>query len=394
MKTKYLMISLAALALCGAAGAQDFGGILAQIEENNSTLRVLRSEAGADKMEARTGLTPSDPEVELGYLWETVDPEGGTRVDFSVSQSFDFPSVYYWRKRISRGECAAADYAYAIGRKRILLEAKQICIDLVYRNALKIELDKCLLNAKTIADSWQSKFDTGGAGALELNKAKMALLSASRTAKNNEIERQALLADLQRLNGGHAVEFSFSEFAVPFIPDDFEQWYNDAASRSSEILAVENDLRNAESGVKLAASEWFPKFSIGYMSESVSGSSFQGITGGISIPLWENSGKVRAAKARREAAEEKVKDDYLQFHLTLKGKYAKALSLISLREEYRNTLSGLNPGDMLYEALSSGEISVEEYTMEMEVWYDALQDALECERDCHSLIAEIESFAE
>ena len=49
---------------------------------------------------------------------------------------------------------------------------------------------------------------------------------------------------------------------------------------------------------------------------------------------------------------------------------------------------------MLYEALSSGEISVEEYTMEMEVWYDALQDALECERDCHSLIAEIESFAE
>ncbi len=394
MTNRHLITALAALSLCGAAGAQDFSDILSQVEANNTALRALRSEVQADKMEARTGLTPSDPEIELGYLWETVDPEGGNRIDFSVSQSFDFPSVYYWKKKISQGECAAADYAYALGRKKILLEAKQVCIDLVYRNALKAELDKCLSNAEAIADSYQRKFDAGGSGALALNKAKMALLSASRVAKNNEIERQSLLSELQRLNGGIAVEFSFCDFADPFIPDDFEQWYGQAVKSSSELLAVENDLRNAESAVKLATSEWFPKFSIGYMSESVTGSTFQGITGGISIPLWENHGKVRAAKARRQAAEEKLKDDCTQFHLSLKAEYAKALGLIGLRDEYRRTLSGLNPADMLYEALDSGEISVEEYTSEMEVWYDAIQDVLECERDCHSIIASLESFAE
>lgn len=394
MKTEYLVTALAALYLCTAASAQDFSGILHQVEENNTTLKALRGEALADKMEARTGLTPSDPEVELAYLWETVDPEGGNRIDFSVSQSFDFPSVYYWRKRISEGQCAAADYAYAIGRKKILLEARQVCIDLTYRNALKVELDKCLSNAKTIADSRQSKFDNGEVGILELNKAKLALLSASRAARNNEIERQALISELQRLNGGLAPEFSFSEFAAPLIPDDFEEWYAQAVRRSPELLAVENELRSAESGVKLAAAENLPKFSIGYMSESVSGSSFQGVKGGISIPLWENRGKLRAAKARREAAEQKMKDDCAQFHAILKAKYDRALELTGLYAEYRLTLSGLNPGNVLYEALESGEIAIEEYTYGMEVWYDSLQDMLECERDCHSLIAEIESFAD
>lgn len=394
MTTRYLTTALAALALCGAAGAQDFSGILAMVEENNTTLRTLRSEVQADKMKARTGLTPSDPEAEVGYLWETVDPEGGNRLDFSISQSFDFPSVYYWRKKISQGQCAAADYAYAIGRKKILLETKQVCIDLVYRNAIKVELDKCYANAQAIADFAQRKFDAGQVGALELNKAKLALLASARSARNNEIERQALLAELRRLNGGEALELSLSEFAIPLLPDDFESWYAQASSVSSELLAVENDLRNAESGVKLATSEWFPKFSIGYMSESVTGSTFQGITGGISIPLWENHGKVRAAKARRQAAEEKVKDDYLQFKSSLKSDYDKALGLISLRDEYRSTLAGLNPGDMLYEALESGDISVEDYTYAIEIWHDTFQDVLECERDCHSIIAKLESFAE
>ncbi len=394
MRTEYLMTSLAVLTICTVTQAQDFSGILHQVEENNTTLKALRGEALAEKMEARTGLTPSDPEVELAYLWETVAPEGGNRIDFSVSQSFDFPSVYYWRKRLAEGKCAAADYAYAIGRKKILLEAKLVCINLTYRNALKAELDKCLSNAKTIADSRQSKFDGGEIGSLELNKSKLAYLSASRAARNNEIERQALISELQRLNGGVAPEFSFSEFAAPLIPDDFEQWYAQAVRRSPELLAVENELRSAESGVRLAAAESLPKFSIGYMSESVSGSSFRGVKGGISIPLWENHGKLRAAKARREAAEQKVKDDCAQFHSGLKAKYDRALELIGLYAEYRLALSGLNPGEMLYEALESGEIAIEEYTSEMEVWYDSLQDMLECERDCHSLIAEIESFAE
>lgn len=393
MKIKYISIPMALL-LCTLAGAQDYSAVLASIEQNSTTLRTLRSEAEADRMTARTGLTPEDPEVEFGYLWETADPEGGHRIDLSATQSFAFPTVYYWKKKISDGECAAADYRYSVARKKVLLEAKQLCIELTYRNALQKELDKCQSNAETILGSWQEKFDSGSAGVIDLNKARFALLSASRAARTNSLEREALLAELRTLNGGQPLDFSFEEFAAPLLPADFESWYEQTVGSSSELQAVENDLRLAESEKKLAASEWLPKFSVGYVSERVSGSTLQGVAAGISIPLWENRGKVRAAKARYEAADAKVQDEYLQFHNSLKTKYDKAQGLIELCAEYRGTLSSLSAADLLYEALQGGEIALEDYVYGIELWNDALTAVLESERDCHSLIAELESFGE
>ncbi len=393
MKTIYLTIALAA-SLCTAVRAQDYSAVLSSVERNSSALRVLRSEAEADRMTARTGLAPDDPEVEFGYLWETSDPAGGHRIDLSASQSFAFPTVYYWKKRISDGECAAADYRYAIGRKTILLEARRLCIELTYRNALQKELDRCLQHAETILGSWQEKYDSGAAGAIDLNKAKFTLLSASRAARTNSIERDALLSELRTLNGGEQIGFSFDEFSAPLLPDDFELWYGDAVGRSSELQAVENDRRTAEASRRLAASEWLPRFSVGYVSERVSGSTLQGVSAGISVPLWENSGKLRAAKARYAAADAKVQDEYLQFYNSLKTRYDKAQSLIGLCAEYRETLSGLNASDLLYDALQGGEIALEDYVYGIELWNNALTDVLESERDCHILIAELESFGE
>ena len=399
MKTAYhlplrhLLPSLCLAALCVTGAAQDFSAVLSSVEENSPTLRTLRSEAAADRMAARTGLAPDDPEIEFGYLWETAAPEGGHRIDLSVMQSFAFPSVYYWKKRISDGECAAADYRYAVARKKVLLEAGQLCIELTYRNALQKELDRCLENAGAISKAWQEKYDSGAAGILDLNRARFAFLSASRTARSNSIERDALLSELRTLNGGKDIEFGFNDFASPLLPDDFELWYAEAVKMSSELQALENDLRTAESATRLAAAERLPEFSIGYVSERVSGSTFQGIEAGISIPLWENHGKLKAAKARYAAGEAKLQEEYLRFHDSLKTRYDKARSLADLCLEHRETLAGLSPSGLLYEALQSGEITLEEYVYGIELWYDSLAELLEIERDCHSLIAELESFA-
>ncbi|MCQ2148100.1 MAG: TolC family protein, partial [Bacteroidales bacterium] len=161
MKTRFLMIAAALMmGSCVVAGAQDFSGILSEIEANNTTIKALRSQADASIMEARTGIAPSDPSVEINYLWGNKE---GNRLDLNVMQEFDFPTVYYWRKKVSQGECSLAEFEYAMGRRDILLEAQSICIDLVYHNALDKELERRLNDAKTISDAYKKNLDKGDA---------------------------------------------------------------------------------------------------------------------------------------------------------------------------------------------------------------------------------------
>lgn len=373
----------------GRTGA--FEELLSGIEANNTTLKTLRSEAEAEKMQARTGLTIADPSVNLAHLWD-IKNEGGYRINVGATQTFDFPSVYYWKKKISDGECTAAEISYSLGRKSILLEAESICIRLVYHNAIQKELLRCRDNAEKIAQAWEQSYEAGAASLVELNEAKLGLLSASKAVRENEIERDALLAELTRLNGGVAVELSEDEFAGVLLPADFEQWYETAVQQSSELQALENAKAVAASGVKLAQSQWLPKFSIGYVSESNADVSLHGVGFGFSIPLWENKGRVKAAKAKASALEARSEDQMLQFHISLRSMYNKALSMFETSSDYRAALAELSTVDLLYDALEGGEIGVGEYIYGVALWQDALIEVLACERDCRLIVAELNNF--
>lgn len=389
---KRLTYIIAFCLISGLASAQDYEAILSQIESNNASLKALRQEVEADKLDARTGLTPDDPELELGYLWETKDPEGGYRIDIGVSQSFDFPTAYIWRKRISDGECSAAELRYEIGRKTILREAEQICINLSYCNALAAELEKCLLNAETIEEVYSDKYERGSAGLLELNEARFKLLASRKALSSNEVERKALLSELCRLNGGEEIPFEICGFEEEMMPGLFEDWFDYAVNGNTELRSLEIERELAENERKLAVAEWLPKFTIGYTSERVANSTLEGIGGGISIPLWANKGKVRAAKARQAALEAKAQDEYLKFRASLRQTWDKAEQLQILAYDYKRTLGELNNSQLLLEALNAGEIDLETYVVGTELWLDEVQEVLATERDYKLLLAELRYF--
>ena len=51
-----------------SASAQSLQDVLKTVGEHNLSLKAARSRAEAEKIEARTGLNPSNPEPEPGYL--------------------------------------------------------------------------------------------------------------------------------------------------------------------------------------------------------------------------------------------------------------------------------------------------------------------------------------
>lgn len=368
-----------------------FEGVLKQIEQNSSTLSALREQMEADKLSNKTGIFLPNPEVEFNYLWG--NPSAiGNRKDFNVKQAFDFPTAYGHRNKISKMQNTNLDMQYKSERINLLLSAKQACIELIYYNALAKEYTERLANAERIAQTYKARLDKGDTNILESNKAQLNLTTIQNEVARINIERETLLSELKRMNGGINVQFSESSYPASSLPLNFDEWYTTAESKSPVLQYVSGQIEISRQLVKLNKAMGLPKFSAGYMSEKVVGEKFQGISVGVSIPLWENKNRVKQAKAQVRATESALEDTKVQFYNRLQNLHLKASGLQQNAVKYRKSLQTFSNEPLLKKALDAGELSLLNYLLEIEYYYDAMNKALEAERDFELSLAELSAI--
>ena len=181
--------------------------VLLQVEKNNSTLAALRQKAEAEKTGNRTGIFLPGPEAEFNYLWGS--PEAiGNRTDISVRQSFDFPSAYIYRSKISDLRNEQTELEYLKQKSSIFLQVRLICADLVYLNSMRSVISAHYEKLTRIADQYAIKYNAGEIGILELNKAKLNLVTVGKDLENNSTEIAYSLNELARYNGGIPVQYA------------------------------------------------------------------------------------------------------------------------------------------------------------------------------------------
>ena len=386
---KWLIIVLSTIIL-GSSNllSQDIETILAGVEKNNSTLIALRKSADAERIGNKTGLYLENPEFAFNYLWGS--PESiGNRKDISLIQSFDFPSAYVYRNQISEYRNSQVELEYERQLISIMTQARLLCNELIYHNALTNELKQRIVNAQKIADSYRSKFEAGETGIIDFNKAQVYLLNIIKDAESVEIERIALLAELKSLNGGLPVEFNDSIFPVQALPDDFEQWYINTEQNNPVLQWLKQEISISQKTEKLNTAMGLPRLQAGYMSEDVVGQQFRGISVGLSIPLLENKNAVKYAKARTFAVQSAESDNRLLFYNNLKSLHTKAVSFQNSLKDYRTNLQNFNNSALLQKALDNGELSLAEYYIELTVYYESFNRMLVMEKSLNETITEL-----
>ncbi|MCY1723576.1 TolC family protein [Prolixibacteraceae bacterium Z1-6] len=379
-----LIVKMLLLILPFGLSAQNIENVLSEIESNNTTLRAYRNLNEVQKLENKTGIYLDNPEIGFNYLWG--DPSTmGNRKDFSFTQSFDFPTAYGIKKRIASARNEQSDLEFELQRKSILYQAKILCNELVYLNALHEVLQKRATDAGNIAKAYSSKFDQGEINILEKNKAQFNLLNAQKELEVNETERSVLLAELSTLNGGIPVSFNQTSFSPLQLPVDFENWYTDYESKNIVLQQAAREIGISENQIKLSRAMSLPKISGGYMSEAVEGEAFRGVSVGVSIPLWENKNTVKLATAQQQVALQMANDKKIQTYNQLKGQYEKAVSLQKTLASYREALQAVNSSDLLKKALDAGQLSLIEYIMELTLYYETTDKFLSIENELNQL---------
>lgn len=181
------------------------------------------------------------------------------------------------------------------------------------------------------------------------------------------------------ITGGMEVEIRDTVFPLPteIFPDSLLHGYR----QSPLMLRHSHELQSKEEAKKLAVSENLPRLRAGYYSESVLDAKFKGFQLGVTVPLWENSNRIKQAKTEISFAQE----DAQRFtDLQQREVQQKLEQLESLRTRTKVLEEALGSGrtmELLALSLENGEISMSDYFYASDFYFRNEQLLLQYRRD-------------
>ena len=391
MKHILLIVIAVQVSIC-SFGQSTVKNVLREIEKNNPGLKAAAAEVEAERLAGKAETILANPEVEFNYLWGAENLGG--RHDLRVSQAFDIPTLTGMKAGKAERIGELASLKYRTERQAVLLEAKQACIDLIYCNAILSELKTHLTQSNTLVSSYEKRMKAGESTVLDLNKARIHLTAVQGEANRTEVERQTLLSTLRSLNGGKEIDFEALSYDLDdSIPGDFETWFVDASQRSPLLAYVRKQVELEDRQLAIDKASRLPELAVGYMSEIRTQEKFRGVTVGVNIPLWSAGNKIRQSRARLTAAKERRNAAEQEFLFDLRNQYAKAYSMKENSEMMRISLKDTDSREFLLSALSKGEISMIDYLVEIDLYYEALEATLEAERNYRHALASLTAYS-
>lgn len=377
-------------AACCVQAQNEVERVLQSVEQHNTTLVALRHETEAAKVGNHTNLNLPNPEVEFGYLWGSPSSIGH-RKDVSAVQSFDFATVTGAKRRLARQQDALADWQYKESRMQLLLEAHHLCLDAIYYNAMCKELMQRKQYAEEIASAQQKRLEQGDINRIEYNQVKLDLAAVCAELMRCNTERAAVMAELQRLNGGEPLLIEATDYPAVAIANDFEAWYAEAEQKSPALAYVKQQIDVANRELAVRRADGLPTVSLGFMGEYVSGENYQGVKVGMSIPLWANKNRVRQAKAEVEAAKARQTDARQQFYSRLHNLFVQQRGLRQVVQSYQEALRATDNTSLLKKALDAGSISTMDYLLGARMYYDAVNQKMDACRAWQKIVAEMQA---
>ena len=85
---------------------------------------------------------------------------------------------------------------YTAFRQQILLQAKEVCLDIIMLQRQQALLDERLKNAEELSAMYTRRLETGDANALETNKINLELLNVRTEARMNQTALNNKLKEL------------------------------------------------------------------------------------------------------------------------------------------------------------------------------------------------------
>ena len=389
---QFIVITLLASAALSVNGQNSIDAVLRSIEANNKELQANNQLTVSKKLEAKLDNNLPDPSV--SYVHQYGNREGmGIQGELVASQSFDFPSVYVQKNKLAKSKAASFDRQGAEFRQQILLQAKEICLDLVLLNQQRALLDQRRQNAEQLAELYAMRLETGDANILETNKIDLELLNAKTDARIKESARFSKLQELATLNGGIAIDFTDTTYMSDGDILSFEELCAEAVTSNPQLLTLKSEQVAARRQLSVNKSKSLPSFELGYrMNTATGGERFNGFLVGISIPLFSNRNNVKQAKAQALYTDLQLESTTTTVESELHQLYNQSVALKTSMDEYNTVLKSQNSLALLNKAIQTGQISMIEYFVDVTTFYQSMQNYMQLQNEYQKVMAQLYKY--
>jgi len=300
----------------------------------------------------------------------------------SVSQRFEFPTVYLNRSKLNKAEVKSSEIFEAQSKNELVAHVKSAYYMLLIekgRKALYSKQDSIYSNFNRAAEL---RYKTGESNILERATASSRVAEIEVQQEENQVAIRRQQRELQQLLNADSL------IDVALIPFQFleEQAMSQKDSMNNPKLAYfEQQIEMSQLEQKVERAKLLPDLTIGYFNQSSNGPGqnldgdrvmfnssdrFSGVLFGIAIPIWAKPqfSKVKAEGLKikeKEATYKAINNEMNAHFLTLKEKLAQLES--SLKSYNENAIP---QAKLIFKqaqrAFKEGEIGYVEYIQSLD----------------------------
>ena len=384
---KFGWILLAGLAFSGGLQAQKIEEVLQSVEQHNKELQASAHSMEAAKMEVQTRNNLEDPSVEYSPFYAS-NVDGMVSSELVVTQGFDFPTLYAARNRSGKSQKNVLDRQQQVLRRDILLQAKNLCLDLIRLNQEQQLLAERMKNADALLELFEKRLKEGDANALEVNKIKMERMKVQTEVAQNNAAHRTALQQLLAMNGNMPLEFAETDYPKVEAIQDYQTLYNEVMQSDADLQVAEATVQAASEEVKVNKQNWLPKLEVGYRRNTSVGEKSNGFLVGGSFPLFSNRKKLKIAKAQALSANLQRDNARLQVEAKVQSQFNEMQQLREAMQAYDVPLMH-HTLRLLYDAVTAGQLSIIDFYVEADNVYGNLQSYMTLENQYQKLMADI-----
>lgn len=377
MNKKYCIALLPAALMASGAGAMTPQDAANAILSRNGERLQIAVEQNAKDLETMTIANAPDPSIEGDYMWM---PEGvDNRWNVAIGYEFEWPGVYKSRRELGKAmrDANAADADAGIYEKYVEI-LKEIGTYLYAER--RIEMMRHIQLATDSLHSASVRATKGGQmSRLDLSKITLEQGRVNTLIANLEAEKSGSEGNLKTLNGGYDCTALLNSIDRTWVmtPTHSLEEYLEEARTNPQLKKAISELEVADRNIGVAKAEGLPGISVGYHHDFEDAMHFNGATLGVSIPLFSNRGKVKAAQAAKAVAEYQVTVTTDKVESEITALYDEVQLIDQALKVPMEVFATTDYNTLLLKAYRGGELSLTDYLQERSWFSEAHLDLLE-----------------